>query len=192
MLPPDRDWLCQEPCGTLRAEGALPSAVLAGSFNPLHDGHRRLAEVAAKKLGRLVAFEMSIRNVDKPDLDPDEISRRLTQFRDVAPVFITRAPTFEEKAKLFAGAVLVVGSDTAERIAAPRYYGNSIARRDRSLAIIREHACRFLVAGRTSAAGGFLTLGGIEIPAPFNELFEPIEEHEFRVDLSSSELRGKR
>ena len=40
--------------------------VLCGAFNPLHDGHRQLRTVAARRLGELVGYELSLHNVDKP------------------------------------------------------------------------------------------------------------------------------
>ena len=38
-------------------------AIFAGAFNPLHDGHRRMARVAAERLQLPVEFEISILNV---------------------------------------------------------------------------------------------------------------------------------
>lgn len=191
MLPLDRDWLCHEPGGTIRYDGDRPRALLAGSFNPFHEGHRRLAETASRQLGVPVGFELSIQNVDKPALSAEEIRRRLDQFAGFAPVWLTRAPTFEMKARLFPQVILVVGSDTAERIVAPRYYPDGAAGRDRSLDVIRSQGCRFLVAGRTSATGKFLSLDDVPIPAALRNLFKAIHEREFRVDLSSTELRNR-
>src|ERR1700722_13792592 len=80
MLPIECDYLCQDPDGTIRFGGAVPLAILPGSFNPLHDGHRRLAAAVLEKHQLSVAYEISIRNVDKPELGAEEIRRRLAQF----------------------------------------------------------------------------------------------------------------
>jgi hypothetical protein len=189
MLLPDRDFLCQEPDGTIRYDGSSPEALLPGSFNPLHAGHEQLAEVGARSLGREVHYELSVVNVDKPDLEEGEIARRLTQFRGKGPIWVTRAKTFDRKSLLFPGAVFIVGADTAARIVSPRYYAGSAKTRDERLAVIRDRGCRFLVAGRQEL-GRFLTLGEIEIPTGFHDLFEAIPETAFRLDLSSTRLRG--
>jgi hypothetical protein len=43
---------CQSPDGRLLVGAPLPAAVLPGSFNPLHRGHRELAAAAGRRLGR--------------------------------------------------------------------------------------------------------------------------------------------
>ena len=105
----ERTSLLYGPDGSFRADAPAPSALLPGSFNPLHDGHAALASVASRRLGLPVAFELSLANVDKPDLDEVEVLRRLAAFRGVAPVWITRAATFARKAELFPGCAFVVG-----------------------------------------------------------------------------------
>ena len=64
-------------------------------------------------------------NADKPPLADEEVRRRLTQFVWRAPVWLTRAPTYTEKAELFPDCVFVIGADTATRIVQPRFYGDS-------------------------------------------------------------------
>jgi hypothetical protein len=79
-------------------------AIFPGAFHPLHEGHRGIAEVAARKLNRPVAYEISVLNVDKPPLDYTEIHDRLAQFGPSEGVWLTAAPTFVEKSRDFPGA----------------------------------------------------------------------------------------
>src|SRR5947207_12169543 len=104
--------VCVEPDGNARAGGPPPLALLPGSFDPLHPGHTGLAAAAAARLGVPVAFELSVANVDKPELTAEEVARRVARFAGVGPVWVTRAATFEAKAGLFPGAAFVLGFDT--------------------------------------------------------------------------------
>jgi hypothetical protein len=188
----DVAWVCQEPEGSFRSGEPRPAVLLPGSFNPLHQGHIALADVAADRLGKPVAFELSVSNVDKPDLPAEEVRRRLDQFLNRHPVCVSRAPTFRAKAALFPGCVFVVGVDTAARIVDPRYYGDDPAEMVRALDDIHAGDCRFLVGGRIDAAGRFLDIGGVPIPPAYRDMFAGLDEREFRVDLSSTELRRGR
>jgi hypothetical protein len=183
--------LCVEADGRVIAHRQPPPVVIPGAFNPLHAGHCSLAAVAGQIVRGEAAFELSVTNVDKPPLSPEETRRRLAQFSWKAPVWLTRAPTFREKAALFLGSVFVVGTDTAARIVAPRYYGNSTEARDAALKEIRDRGCRFLVAGRMDEAGKFQGLEGVTLPTAFRDLFTAIPETAFRVDISSTQLRAE-
>jgi hypothetical protein len=174
--------------GSLGLGHSAPQAVLPGSFNPLHHGHLGLAQVAAARLGVPVAFELSVANVDKPDLDPAEVERRVAQFHGVGQVWVTRAPTFAEKAELFPGAAFIVGYDTAARLIDPRYYANDPGRRGAVLARIAAAGCRVVVGGRVDAAGVFRTWDAAAGPLP--GLFIPLTEADFRADVSSTRLRA--
>ncbi len=84
--------VCVEPDGRLRDGEPRPAVLLPGSFNPLHEGHRGLAAVAAAAVGRPAAFELGVLNADKPALSEAELRRRMTQFAWQVPLWLTRAP----------------------------------------------------------------------------------------------------
>ncbi|MEE8336915.1 MAG: hypothetical protein V3R95_02515 [Dehalococcoidia bacterium] len=173
----------------LEAGVAAQGAVLSGSFNPLHEGHLRLAAVVAEMRGHDVSFELSVTNVDKPPLEASEVRRRVAQFRGEGRVLLTRAPTFVEKARLLPGRAFIVGWDTAVRLLASRYYGRSPQTMFEALAEMQALGCVVLVAGREHE-GSFRTLADIDVPAAAARLFEAIPEARFRADISSTELRG--
>jgi hypothetical protein len=182
--------LCVTPDGRWRTDAPTPSALLSGSFNPVHQGHWGLAEVATRRLGHPVAFELSVRNADKPSLEAEEVRRRLAPFTWRGTVWLTSAPTFEEKARLFPQCVFVVGADTAERVVSPRFYGDSETQMLASLQRIRAQGCRFLVAGRANAAGALRQCADLALPAAVADLFDGIPCEEFQSDLSSTRLRS--
>ena len=175
-----------DPDGRFHADAASPKLLLPGSFNPLHEAHLELARTAAAIERTAPAFEISLVNVEKPAVSDEEVRRRLTQFMWHYPVWLTRAPTIVEKARLFPGAAFVVGADTASRIVALRYYGDSTERMGEALSEFRALQCRFLVAGRVDASGTFVGLDQLTIPESHRDLFRGIP---FRRDVSSTQLR---
>lgn len=174
--------------GAARSQAAWlePRCLLPGSFNPVHEGHRRMLAVAADRLDAAgPAFELAIVNPDKPPLAREDTARRLARFADNEAVWLTRAPTFPEKARIFPGAAFAVGVDTIIRIAEPRYYGGPAGL---ETAITVLGACRFLVFGRR-AGSAFATLESVELPAPLRAICDGLPEADFRADISSTELR---
>lgn len=167
-------------------------ALLPGAFHPVHAGHWRLADAAAERLGRPVAFEVSVANVDKPTLAADEVERRLQQFAGRAEVWLTHAPRFLEKARWFRECTFVIGADTAARLLAARYYDGDLIRRDAALATLREAACTFLTAVRVDLSGRVWRLQDLEIPPACREMFLELPESRFRLDISSTEIRTSR
>jgi nicotinamide mononucleotide (NMN) deamidase PncC len=167
----------------------LPLALLPGAFNPLHDGHRAMARHAAARLRTPVAYELCVRNVDKPPLDYLTVHERLSQFGGTDAVWLTRAPTFVEKARRFPGVAFVVGIDTIARIADVRYYGDDPDLRDQAITEMRTLGVSFLVFGRRTA-DRFLALEDLELPGALQALCTGVGEAEFRNDLSSTALRG--
>jgi hypothetical protein len=190
LLRGDFDWLLVLPDGQMLPNGAPDGALLPGAFNPVHAGHRRLATVAAEFLQQPVVFELSIENVDKPPLTEHETRQRLRQFVGVAPVVLTRAPTFVRKAELFPGCSFVIGYDTLERLFAPRYYGTQKAM-EAALAAMQSAGVRFLVAGR-GRGEQFLTLDEFPVPDGLRGMFRGLPADRFRSGLSSTALRVAR
>ena len=178
------------PNGARIADAPSPRFLLPGSFNPLHDGHRGMFAAATRRLGPGGAFELSVTNVEKAALTDDEVMRRLVAFEGYHPLWLTRAPTFVEKARLFPGAVFVVGADTAARIVQPRFYAESADRMRSALAEIRAAGCSFLVAGRVDGGGRFIDRDALSLQEEFANLFGAIAEGEFRLDVSSTMLRS--
>lgn len=189
VISGDFNFVVAWPDGRLAAGEKLPGILLlSGSFNPLHEGHRQMAAVAARRMGQPVYFELPLVNADKAPIDPGEARRRLAQFAGVAPVLLSRAPLFSQKAQFYPHSVFILGLDTAARLVQPRFYHDSPAEMRAALQAIRTAGCRFLVAGRLTG-DDFLTVRDIPLPNRFSELFEGIPETEFRVDISSTLLR---
>ncbi len=163
-------------------------AVFPGAFNPIHEGHRRMISVAEEILGHEVCLEISISNVDKPPIDFIEMQRRQTSVKDL-PLAFSNAPTFAEKARHFPGAVFVVGTDTVTRIDDVKYYADAKAR-EAAIEYLRDQGNRFLVFGR-SADDTFQTLDDVSLSEELASLCDGVPESTFRVDVSSSEIRGE-
>ena len=165
-------------------------AMLSGAFNPLHEGHRKLARIASKILGQEIYFELPMINADKAPIDSAETQRRVAQFADFGPLILTGAPLFSQKIKLFPHSTFIIGVDTAKRIIQTRFYDNDPTQMLAALDEIRVAGCRFLVAGRL-IGDHFLTLRDLSLPPGYRELFEEIPEVDFRVDVSSTTLRNR-
>lgn len=179
--------ICEGNAAKRNAPGNL-RAVFPGEFNPLHQGHRRMAVMAQELLGVPIEFEIAIANVEKPPLDYFEIERRMQQFSPDQTVWLTRCARFVDKARVFAGACFVVGIDTLRRIASPRFYADNESACLAAIDQIVARGCRFLVFGRNLGTG-FVSLADVEIPRSLRAVCMEVTSDMFREDISSTWIR---
>jgi hypothetical protein len=70
----------------------------------------------------------------------------------------------------------VIGADMAERLFAPKYYGDDERHMHVALDEIADSGCSFLVAVRIDAAGRVRALNDIPVPRRYADLFTKIPE----------------
>lgn len=195
----------------------MESLVFPGSFNPPHHGHTTLAHVASRawKKNKAVFLELSLTNPDKPSMDPEDVSVRAHKFFELMEdlpeqwgILLTSAPLFKEKVeglRPFMAPVhnggpqlgFVIGTDTMVRILNPKYYGDDVEEMLESVREMGRSGVHFVVGGRLEQRPGgeqkFVT--GEEdvaaLPKDVQRIFTLVTEEDFRVDISSSEIRKR-
>jgi nicotinic acid mononucleotide adenylyltransferase len=163
------------------------SLVFPGSFDPLHEGHRLMARIAEEIAERPLAWEISVTNVDKPMLDYASIRDRAAQFAGQR-LWLTRAARFIDKLAIFPEGTFVLGADTYSRLADPRYYGGSAAAAAEAVETIATRARGLIVFGRMRH-GVFEDASQVDVPERLREVSYFVSQREFRLDISSTELR---
>lgn len=178
--------LIQYPNGQITSDFVINSlrgivAVVPGSFNPLHDGHRALFYGIRDK----GYFEVSIAREGKLGYTHQELNQILEQFNWYAPVIITNQPRFSDKIEIFQKAqifpIFHVGHDCAARIVEMH-----------SVEEIERWEGEFVVYGRKDATGTFKTLK--DLPNRPSTMYEgTIRSYDNRyIDCSSTELRNRK
>ncbi|KAL7531950.1 hypothetical protein ACHAXR_004327 [Thalassiosira sp. AJA248-18] len=131
-------------------------------------------------------------------------------------IILTNAPLFSQKTsildELIAGhsegslcsenptnrkMSFVLGTDTMVRIINPKYYGNSRENMLAALVNMKEMGVHFIVGGRLEQGSENMSkfVNGEEevksLPAGIQKMFTLLTEDEFRLDISSTELRKR-
>ena len=163
------------------------SLILSGSFNPLHEGHIELLKASSKEFKKNPLFEISIKNVDKSEINFNDLMDRINQFRSLGKLVVTNSEKFEEKSKIFKESIFVIGYDTALRLVDNKYYNDDFKK---SLKIIEKNNCSFLVSGRFINKK-YKKPNNINFEG-YDYLFNILSEEKFRLDISSTELRRLR
>ncbi|MCL2623499.1 MAG: hypothetical protein FWD31_07525 [Planctomycetaceae bacterium] len=190
----------------------LPQFLFAGSFDPMHRGHRRMVELVREKHGRDVpiALEIAVRNVDKPPLDFLDVQQRITSIAQTpgmadVPVWLTRFPRFADKSDFFRGVTFVVGTDTLQRITQGLYYQDAVnatasavsataATVNATMAAVNRlvtNGSRFLCFARRNADGQLETAETLDLPDSLRRIVDSVPASEFNDDISSTQVRTK-
>jgi hypothetical protein len=143
---------------------SMPSSL--SSSSSIIDNIWSTVETSNDQYDPTVLFEISVTNVDKPPIDPDEVERRLNLFLRLEStdlpkdwgVILTNAPLFSQKAVVLNNVIrdsrarrkmtFVIGTDTMVRIINPKYYGNSNTNMVAALEDMKEKGVHFIVGGR--------------------------------------------
>jgi hypothetical protein len=171
-----------------------------GSFKPLHWGHTELARVAGQVMQRyhpekknvVITYEISASIVGKKDVCEEDFVERVSQFTTQGRrVAITAAKLFVEKAEMFPNHGLVVGIDTARRVLEKQYYDNDDSKMIAAMKAIDSFGCYFVVGGRKHG-DVWDDLNALTVPPELQHMFKGINPADFRVDISSTEIRARR
>lgn len=164
-------------------------ALMAGSFNPPHQGHLGIADAYRRAYGKNVVFEIGTNPPHKTKPTVQELLQRakLLHGRDV--FFSTDVPLFIDKARAFPGMPLLVGADTLIRLFDPKW-GVDI---NGMLESYKNLGTKFAVSGRT-IDGKFVSGWEAVVQClgdKYKGHFNMFVEMPGRWDVSSTELRTK-
>jgi len=172
----------------LRCTSVTEGVFLPASLNPIHDGHRLMAQAAEEKLKRPVVYLVATSTPHKPPMRLQEMLSMVGMLRGErwngqarALEFTRGEPLFIDKVRARPNSCFVIGADTMDRFLDPKW-GPEI---ELMLQEMRQLGAMFYVMGR-KIGGIFKTCRDIDVPFPHQLLFRPLEG---RIDVSSTEIR---
>ena len=168
---------------------------LCGSYNPLHEGHMKLLESGYSHFPDCSPYyHFCTTNCDKGSVDFEVFLKRVAQFIKLQKkLIVCKSPLFIQYARIWSSCVFILGYDTFTRLLLPKYYDNNPDNVLKVLEEFRQCKSHFLVAGRYDQNLGQFLVPDLdkELEYPeYKDLFSVLTEDEFRIDLSSTELRN--
>lgn len=163
-------------------------AMMAGTFNPPHEGHYGLADSFRRTHGRNVVFEIGTNPPHKAPPTVQDLLKRAKMLRGRDALFSKDIPMYLDKARAFPKMPLLIGADTMVRMLDPKW-GVDI---QSMLEEMTKLGTTFYVSGR-EIDGKFTTCDDIVGAFPYNllnyvSLFKTLKG---RWDISSSQLRAQ-
>lgn len=178
--------------GTLSESAGGRSVFLCGSFNPMHDGHRDMAETVMGLAGKQVMYSTTADSLHKPPLTVSQMLDRAAGVRvdhwdgySCPIVFSQHDPLFIDKARALPMSSFIIGVDTYDRMLDPKWYGDGQSGVQKMLTDLRTFGASFYVFDRI--VDGALVKPDQLLVGQFRDMFTFVDGH--ASELSSTAIR---